>query len=173
MKRVYIDLGAFTGDTLEKFGTFDEAYAFEPNPKCWQQLTEASAQYPYLLISNKAAWIEDGEMWFAVDPSNDSPFGSTLMQSKAVWKVGEKVMVSCFDFSTWLKRFEGCYVVVKMDIEGAEFPVLEKMLADGTIDLVSELHVEFHANKVPEYTTTQMIALRERLKQHTKFFDWH
>lgn len=35
-------------------------------------------------------------------------------------------------------------MVVKMDIEGAEVPVLEKVIADGTDDRMSLLIVEWH-----------------------------
>jgi hypothetical protein len=35
------------------------------------------------------------------------------------------------------------YVVLKLDIEGAEYPVLESML-DSSLALVDELTVEFH-----------------------------
>ena len=48
------------------------------------------------------------------------------------------------------------FVMVKMDIEGAEYAVLEGLVHDGTIALVSELMVEFHTqqfdqNQQPHY----------------------
>lgn len=36
------------------------------------------------------------------------------------------------------------FIFVKMDIEGAEWPVLEKMINDGTIGLIDELAFECH-----------------------------
>ena len=60
------------------------------------------------------------------------------------------------DFSRWLKEMvarhteaDGSkpFVVVKMDIEGAEYAVLEELVHDGTIALISELMVEFHTQQ--------------------------
>jgi len=56
------------------------------------------------------------------------------------------VRVDAVDFSQWLR--ENCeepdYAIIKMDIEGAEYDVLEKLIADDTIRLIDELRVEFH-----------------------------
>jgi hypothetical protein len=57
--------------------------------------------------------------------------------------------VACFDFSRWLSDLRTSHprpdvIVVKMDIEGAEVPVLQKMIEDGTDALIDELLVEWH-----------------------------
>jgi hypothetical protein len=59
------------------------------------------------------------------------------------------------------------FVVVKMDVEGAEYAVLEQLLHNGTITLVSELMVEFHTqrfdkNQRPHYARREA-AIREEL----------
>jgi hypothetical protein len=36
---------------------------------------------------------------------------------------------------------------LKLDIEGAEYDILEKMVADGTIKRIDELFIEFHWDK--------------------------
>ena len=56
------------------------------------------------------------------------------------------IKVKAIDFGQWLKnnyRKEDV-VFVKMDIEGAEYPVLEKMLKDGSMTYVDRLYIEFH-----------------------------
>lgn len=35
-----------------------------------------------------------------------------------------------------------------MDIEGAEFRVLDKMIRDGSIDYINKLYIEWHSNKI-------------------------
>jgi len=54
--------------------------------------------------------------------------------------------VECIDFSRWvLDNFkEDDHIIVKMDIEGAEFRVLVKMIHDGSINYINELYVEWH-----------------------------
>jgi len=60
-----------------------------------------------------------------------------------------------------------------MDVEGSEFPILEKMLKDDTAKYMNQLWVEMHPNKVREYTSIDSNNLIERLKQHTEVELWH
>lgn len=179
---VFIDLGCYSGDTVEEFKNWRRLsfpdkqdwviHAFDPNTKWnkkWQKMKDGKTHF-----HNKAAWIEDAELDFALD-SSDTPLGSTLMPGKKkTWDNNDKVTVNAFDFSEWLKQFKDDYVVVKMDIEGAEFPILEKMLKDGTITIPAYLLVEFHPNKVIEYTTTDKLELVEKIKSlGVNILEWH
>jgi hypothetical protein len=58
--------------------------------------------------------------------------------------------------------WRGWDVVVKMDIEGAEFPILEKMIDDGTDLLTTLLLVEWH-DGVMEGFGTKKRRLLERI----------
>merc|ERR1719195_1292054 len=53
------------------------------------------------------------------------------------------------DFDRWIQETvkDTDFVVVKMDIEGAEHALLSKMMSSGTIELVDELFVECHYNR--------------------------
>lgn len=179
-RKIFIDLGAYNGDTIEMFmlGLIEpnpeqfEIYGFEPSPDQIKPLKYLAEKYPGLNIFHKAAWIENCQLEFTVDESAD-PLGSTLMRSKRNWGAGKIVKVWCFDFDRWIKKFEGDYVVVKMDIEGAEFPLLRKLIASGNIKIISKLWVEFHPNKVTDFTTTEKDELIDQLKTLTEFRSWH
>eukprot|EP01059_Diplonema_ambulator_P007597 TRINITY_DN17076_c1_g1_i1.p1 TRINITY_DN17076_c1_g1~~TRINITY_DN17076_c1_g1_i1.p1 ORF type:complete len:398 (+),score=92.94 TRINITY_DN17076_c1_g1_i1:41-1195(+) len=61
-------------------------------------------------------------------------------------------LVKAIDFSSYLKatvRPED-FVVIKMDIENAEFRVLEKMFETSTINLVDEMFIECHGDLTKE-----------------------
>jgi len=75
-------------------------------------------------------------------------------------------VVESIDFSFWLSWIvrPGDKVRLKMDIEGAEYEVLPKMLEDGTIQLVDELIIEWHDFKVGvEKRVTKL--LRDRIRR--------
>ena len=59
------------------------------------------------------------------------------------------VRVRTIDFAQWLgERFcRADAVDVKMDIEGAEFQVLEHLLRTGRADLIDTLAIEWHTTK--------------------------
>lgn len=179
---IYIDAGCFNGDTVEQFRNWCKIafpdkkdwtiYAFDPNPMFkdrWEIIEDEHTSFEL-----KAVWIADGTIPFAVDKA-DNPLGSTLMPGKKkIWDDSDKIMVETFDFSDWLKKFENDFVVCKLDIEGAEFPVLNKMITDNTDKICDYLMVEFHAGKVVEYLTTDYLDLVERLKQrNVNILEWH
>ena len=58
------------------------------------------------------------------------------------------LVVKTIDFSEFVRMFSAPedFVVVKLDVEGSEFEILDKMIDDGTIGLVNEFYIEFHPN---------------------------
>lgn len=179
----FIDIGSYDGDSIEQFRNWRKlsfpnkedwvTHAFEPNPKFTAQLRKKGNDSTF--IHTEAAWVEDTELEFAVDQT-ETPLGSTLMPGKkAIWDTMPKIKVQAFDFSEWLKQFKSDdFVVVKMDCEGAEFPILEKMIVDGTIKVPAVLLVEFHPNKVVEYTTTHKDELMKRIEDlGVDIKEWH
>ncbi len=155
MRKVFIDLGAYDGDTMHEFcnWTIDapewELFAFEPNPRFidrWKLLRDLN---PKLTAITKAAWIKDGPVTFQQD-LQDLAWGSTLLKEKQGPALRNEITVEGVDFSSWLfKHFDKKdRIVIKMDIEGAEIPVLEKMIADKTINMVDHLYVEWHGHKL-------------------------
>ncbi|KAL6902296.1 hypothetical protein ACP4OV_005172 [Aristida adscensionis] len=62
---------------------------------------------------------------------------------------GEVRRVPAFDLAEWLRRTasEQDYVVMKMDVEGAEFELIPRMLDAGAMCLVDELFLECHYNR--------------------------
>lgn len=178
---VFIDCGAYNGDSVEEFKNWSKVsfpdkkdwqiYAFEPNPKFknyWD-----NQPHKNIVFSNKAVWIEDTELEFAVDQT-DTPLGSSLMLSKKNISNSPRIIVQALNFSEWLKQFKNDFVVAKLDCEGAEYVILEKMIKDETIKIPNVLMVEFHPNKVPEYTTTYTNELKQIIKDMgVNLVDWH
>lgn len=157
---VYIDLGCYNGDSVLQFRNWRllkyapeikwMTHAFDPNPsfkKEWKQHARPDTKF-----YQKAAWIEDGEIDYTLNPLPES---STVMKEKQDWGKGKVIKVSCFDFSAWLKKFRYDQVIIKMDCEGAELPILTKMIEDGTDDIADITLVEFHDGKMPRYDSNK------------------
>lgn len=169
--RVYIDCGAYSGDTLDCEALFnfkaDRKIAFEANPRFIKKLEKTDAE-----VHHKAVWTKDGEMDFYVDRAI-KPLGSTLYKTKANKLLTKKITVETIDFSRFIEELEADEILIKMDIEGAEFPVLDKMISRSSFMKVKKIYCEFHPNKVTEYTTTDKIALINRLKSFIDIEEWH
>lgn len=179
---IFVDLGAMNGDTVEQFinwgqviGEISDAkvYAFEPNPnfkKEWEDIhTRHIKHVSEINFIQKAAWVEDGVMEFRQDLAPE-PMGSTLMVDKAEANKETKIEVETMDFSQWLKQFGGEEIYIKMDIEGAEYPVLRKMIEDGTDKLVKLMMIEWHGNKMGTKWLNEQVWIIDNLS--CKWIDW-
>jgi hypothetical protein len=94
---------------------------------------------------NKAVWTEDGKLEFLME--SDTSGANTLYHTRYPEGFAlTKVPVESFDFSKWVGQQFSLedYVILSLDVEGAEFPVLTKMLQDGTLNRLDRLYVEFH-----------------------------
>jgi len=160
----FIDLGSFRGDTLRMFLGSEEykkdrwtIFAFEPNPYVTPDCIE------HTVFSRKAAWTEDGKIALFVSKRRKTRSGATVMKNKLEKDFCVPVKVKCFDFSKWiLDNFnKKDYVVIKFNIEGAEYLILKKMIADGSIHYVNRIYVQFHAHKMKMDKEEQRDLIRQ------------
>lgn len=93
---------------------------------------------------NQAIWTEDGTISLHFGSNTGK---SSLYEQRRHSGATE---VPSMDFGAWLKRSFAPtdYVIVSLDIEGAEYPVLEKMLDDGSVAHVDRVYVEVHPDIV-------------------------
>jgi FkbM family methyltransferase len=185
-RRIFVDCGSNTckvlGERIES-RLENEFFAFEPQPELAGWVEEARRRHPGVPIRffPQAVWVHDGTMDFylATEWGPNHKGGSTLLagQTRNAAKVdySRPVTVECIDFSRWIRRnfSRRDHLVVKMDIEGAEYPVLERMVADGTIDYVKELIVEFHWQMNETLSRERHEALRAALAGRVLVTDWH
>ncbi|MCP4651127.1 MAG: FkbM family methyltransferase [PVC group bacterium] len=151
---IFIDCGAYNGDSIRKFREKIDYennkdswrfYAFEPNPYVDIELEN-------VIIIKKAVWTEDckKKLYFSKRSKKDNV--TTLMENKTTPHLNFKdyAEVECVDLSSWLYRNIDLddHVVLKMDIEGAEYNVLAWMGYTDVLALINELYCEFHVKKL-------------------------
>jgi len=159
-KKVFLDVGGLDGGITFEFikGHKDnykdfDYYIIECAPKAIEKLKkkiETSKSDVCFNIIEKAAWIYDGEIDFYVGRM----CRSTLM--KEYHKGGRDnidkehpVKVPCFNFGQWIKNtFNNREVYVHMNIEGAEYDILDNMIKDKTIFLIKEMLFAKHTRQV-------------------------
>jgi FkbM family methyltransferase len=164
---IVVDLGCFPHrdevsiEPLVRRYRPDVLLGFDP----WPKLVEGETEFEgtRVVLERKAAWIEEGEVEFA-RVRGLRGWDSTVMRAKnsrREWSgAGEIVRVPCFDFSAWLTDLPE-RPVVKFDVEGAEFPILERMVEEGTDALVAEAVVEWHDEKMSDFAARKATLLRE------------
>ena len=166
---IVVDLGCFPhrGEIsieplVERYQP-DVLYGFDP----WPGLVEGERLLDgtRIVLERKAAWIEAGEIEFA-RVRGLRGWDSTVMRAKnsrGEWEgAADVIRVPCFDFSAWLRQLPEP-PVVKLDVEGAEFPILERLHEDGTDAHVAELLVEWHDEKMGDLAERKA-AILSRLR---------
>jgi len=151
--KVYVDCGAYKGKTLKAFMNTDEytedveMYAFEPNPHAKVHKKNRGAT-----VIPKAVWIEDEVRSFYTNRKHLACQGASLLKEKESGGLDKKrpLKVECVNFGKWImdnfKKTD--HIIVKMDIEGAEFQVLPQMLVDGSINYINKLYIETHGDRI-------------------------
>jgi FkbM family methyltransferase len=158
MRKIFIDAGANSGDTIDvfrnnkMFRVYDpnefDIYAIEINPK--HKLPEKYKDDDKVIVMEKAVWVEEGEIDFKStgDDNAHRDQGSSIIPDKKDVRYKYDVIrkTPCFDFAQWvIDTFnKDDYILLKMDIEGAEFKVLEHMMEMNMFDYFNGICCEFH-----------------------------
>ncbi|MDB5492026.1 MAG: methyltransferase [Micavibrio sp.] len=156
--KIFIDCGFNQAKVMEIFArhlpdfTF---YGFEANNNFKQQAENLKRRRKNVLDLNFAAVsTRDGETSFFLAGAESGTHiqeGSTMVVGKDSHQTDftKPTLVKTVDFSNWIKQLTGAnqnaFVALKMDIEGAEYDVLEDMFARDAIAEVDYMMIEFHS----------------------------
>lgn len=110
-------------------------------------------RHPKLCWIGKAIWIEESDLPLYLDQAKDAMKGSGLIRKEygGMHNDNAKVYVRTEDIHSWIMAHtnDQDYIIAKMDIEGAEYPVLQKMLVNGSACRLRKLFIEFHSRLDP------------------------
>lgn len=176
MKKIFIDGGARVGESieylLEKRNDLlgCEVYFFECNPihiNTLNKIKDENKNYNFH-VSDCALWINDGEMPLYVSVDRWGDLGCTLHKEKREKLDTENpIVVKTIRLSDFLDNFSNQdYIVLKLDIEGSEYEVINDLINTDKIKKINELHVEWHDHFFLEKTS---YFLKEKLKKYNIF----
>lgn len=190
MSDVFLDLGTHYGQGLrefrERFKMHNgwKIFTFEANPETWKIFVKDHLdKTPEVKSFNAAVSDHTGSITVNIEtPPNEGDTGQGTsiipMDKWNPWGLADgdtshfkrQVEVPCFDLSGYiLENFsKDDNIVIKMDIEGSEYDVLEKMILDGSIEYVNHLSVEWHARffRNEEETKQREETLIDKLKTY-------
>jgi len=167
MKKYFFDCGTHMFQGFQEFvGKYNidsswECYCFEANPLTYEEskriYEDLKSKYKITHLNNPVS-NQDGSVnimcskvksWgHQVEIGIFTDQASNILEKPQEWWNGEyeEHEVKSIDFSSLLKRTvsKEDFVIVKMDIEGSEFDVLDKIIKDRNMNLIDEIYVEFH-----------------------------
>lgn len=193
MRRVFIDCGSNLGQGLNQFASMysmDSSWiveTYEPNKDLIETLkTNISALPMNVKVYDKAVLDFDGEILFSkmLEDSQGSSVECLMyvaecadVSSPAYRKHDSISTVPCIDISTILSSYsEEDFLVVKLDVEGSEFRIVRRMLADGSIKKINDLYIEWHTRYIEnenEQTESQLLQEIQAVSPKTSLHRWH
>lgn len=162
-----IDIGTFNGDSALHFVSYldiDHIDAYDPSPnftKLWQAISE---HYPDIHFWQKAVYTYNGEITYYQRP-HAAPLGSTIMEAKIQNDERQEITVPCVDVLDILPDSPFC---LKIDAEGAEYDILERIITEGRGELIDRLYVEWHDSKMTSDNFARQVAIVNFFKKRLK-----
>jgi len=165
---VYYDLGGFIGQTAADFMAAHNpkrATAFEPNPasikgRHWDYVKANGGR-----VINSAVGVSDGTIGLYMDSTKDISQSCTTTPAK-VSEINdtEPVPVDVVGFSQHMqeRRKRNDYTVVKMDIEGGEYGLINHMINYDTLRFIDELRIEWHGHKMTKSASYEVVEFATR-----------
>ena len=176
-RNIFFDLGANVGDSAENFlGLLDKVenvndiknvipanklkekwimYLIEGNSRFDENLLKIkqkhSDKHEIIVLNGTIVTDHDGEITFFLDQKNGNQVGSSILENHPDVIANKlKQTKPCVDLARLLRQYkQSDYVVVKMDIEGAEFELLVHLIKENVLGLIDTIAIEYHKYMSP------------------------
>lgn len=177
---IVLDCGANVGKyTAHLALTGATVHAFEPDSYSFQALQRNTANFPNVHLHNAAVGTRDGEIEiyrapdFESDPEERS-LSTSIFADKINVSTEDVLTVRLVDLCAFVAGLGKPASLTKIDIEGAEVPLLEHIIARGEVERFGAIFVETHETKVPSLAerTASLRKLCARDHARTIHLDW-
>jgi FkbM family methyltransferase len=172
---IIIELGANVGSITSKLIKYNKkVYAFEPEPIAFEKLKQLKDEN--LVISNNAAWIKNQKLFFYRHKdweNSQSTTSSSLLSTKINVDNRNKIMINAIDIVEFIEQFN-CRILIKMDIEGAEYRIINKLLKSKSLNNITKIFCEFHPTKIKYGRILHVITMIHIFlrKKSNLFINW-
>lgn len=182
--KYFIDCGGHFGEGLKHF--IDQynvdktwrVFTFEPNKESYEILKNFSYKEIPITVLNSGIWIKNDKLKFNPEtcPQGDKTGSGSTFIDQNDWNIkipgnsgagdfNESYEIDVIDLSAFLESLsEPEFVLVKMDIEGSEYTVLRHLIEKRTIQIINDLHCEFHDWAMKSETKQTTDALVNEIK---------
>ncbi|HEV7866673.1 MAG TPA: FkbM family methyltransferase [Chthoniobacteraceae bacterium] len=165
---VAIDCGANVGEVTEHLAAGGATvYAFEPNPHAFARLKERFARRSNVHCIDRAVLdrVEVVQLFLHQQAEEDPvkwSTGSSVLGFKSNVDQARSVQVEAVDLAAFVLELDREVRLLKLDVEGVECCILNRLIDSGAIARIGTILVETHEKKIPEIRE-EMAALRTRI----------
>ena len=152
-----VDLGANVGSISRRMAMSGaDVISFEPDPGAFAALEAATSDLPNVTRVHKAAGHQPDRLllhrsakWSPDDPSGHTQ-GSSLVHSDMGVDAANAIKVDVVDIIAYLEALDRDIRILKMDIEGAEWDILKRLVDHPILSRIDCIFVETHERQNPK-----------------------
>jgi FkbM family methyltransferase len=158
MRNIFIDCGANLGQGYERLNqkhnlTDYDIIMFDIIPAACSFLKE---KYPSFTIINKGVWWCDEIRNIQIEGANIDNVSnvgheSNILEDKhkrsssGLHHQWDTIKLECIDFAKFLQTFDSdSNIFLKLDVEGAEYDIVDHLINTKTLQLIKKLNIEWH-----------------------------
>ena len=146
------NIGLVTAQMVEAGGI---VYAFEPNPHAFAELQRRFRNHESVHLFQKGVWDRPSTMNLYLHEWSDDDevkwsTGSSLLPFKKNVREDKSIEVEIIDLISFIRELKKPVGVLKIDIEGAEVEVLNRIIEDRAYEQIRWIFAETHDHKIPE-----------------------
>lgn len=167
---IVLDAGAYTGEWAQEImARYNPTiHAFEPDPRNFKQLAKRAQQCSRLIPYSFGLGAKNETVRITLEHLGSSMFADTSGKRGVPW--AEVEIKDILD--TWKTLSLDRVDFMKINIEGAEFPLLERMIEADLLHRVNCFMIQFHEWHPGAYARRRKI--RKALhKTHRLVWDYH
>jgi len=147
---IAIDCGANVGDITQKM--VDKGaivHAFEPNPHAFEILKTKFGNNKQVILHNMGVWDKNTSMkLYLHNKSDEDPVGwsvgASIISEKENVNKNNFIEIKIIDLTEFISSLKREIKILKIDIEGAECELLDKIIDLGIYKQIGILLVETH-----------------------------
>jgi FkbM family methyltransferase len=160
---IFLDVGTHDGHTLKEIISykynFDKIYGFEP---CLKQFRNASNEFSnisHLEMYNFG--LSNFTCKTKIYGSNNN-LGASIFQNKNDVEKNISEDISLVSASDFFKENIplGSIIIMKLNCEGAEIPILNDLVDSGEIHKLSNVLIDFDSRKIPGMENSESLLLK-------------
>ena len=166
LKKIFLDCGSYHGNSARHFqktfprGNEFKIHCFEANKEFEKYYEGIGAELHQVVV-----WDEDGPVKFF----NTGGQGSSVFEDKSVYyenyeKKSDESLPG-IDINRWIKENTDPddYIILKLNVEGAEYKILQSLVKNGTIERINRLYVDWHCGKTENVSIDEHMDTLESL----------
>ena len=193
MAKIFLDGGTHLGGGIKSISKKEgidkswKIYSWEANPYTYKKNLLENKKYNKFNVQfyNSALSTYDGTIDIMVvqqitkhtkEIVNTGQGSTTLPAdkfkniSRKESQILEKINIECIDFSQWINKntTDTDKIIIKLDIEGAEYDVLEKLISSVDLNRITKMYIEWHSYALanPEQYDARQQIIEEKLKSY-------